>query len=368
MVLALRKRHNSGGRGLCPSRVVTVLSHRYRRRCWRPRCPGSARAADDFPNKPIRVDRSHQRPAARPICRGRIALQILNAKFGQPAVVNNCVWRGRRARCPRGRRLAAGRLYAAGRQHQHARRDPGGVGQRRLRPGERFRADRPHQRGLPDPRGASRTCRGRPSRSSSTTPRPIPARSTTATPGPGGLPHLAGANCSSSRTGCEAHRRILSQRRRVDDRRAEARRSRPRSRNRDPAPVSSPTVGCGRSAARTRPARRCCPTCRPWPRPACRAPRPTRSTASSRRPARRRTSSRRSTTAMNEGLATDEMQKTDHRPRQRIEAELAGGVRRLHRRAEQDLDRGRQGRRREDRLEPSFQGRELEPSEPGVPR
>jgi tripartite-type tricarboxylate transporter receptor subunit TctC len=39
-----------------------------------------------------------------------------------------------------------------------------------------------------------------------------------------------------------------------------------------------------------------------------------------------------------------------HRPRQRIEAEHAGGIRHLYRRAKQDLDRGRQSRRREDRL------------------
>ena len=54
--------------------------------------------------------------------------------------------------------------------------------------------------------------------------------------------------------------------------------------------------------------------------------------------------------AMNEGLATAEMQKTINGLGSEIEAEFAGGVRRLYRRAEQDLDRGRQGGRREDRL------------------
>ena len=54
---------------------------------------------------------------------------------------------------------------------------------------------------------------------------------------------------------------------------------------------SSSMANCGRWAARTGHARRCCPTCRPWPKPACRAPRPTPSTGSSRRPARRRPSS-----------------------------------------------------------------------------
>ena len=54
--------------------------------------------------------------------------------------------------------------------------------------------------------------------------------------------------------------------------------------------------------------------------------------------------------AMNEGLATDEMQKLITSLGQRIEAEHARGVRRLHRRAAQDLDRRRQGGRRQDRL------------------
>ena len=41
-----------------------------------------------------------------------------------------------------------------------------------------------------------------------------------------------------------------------------------------------------------------------------------------------------------------------HRPRQRSKAEYAGGVRRLHRRAKQDLDRGRQSRGRAGELNP----------------
>ena len=41
--------------------------------------------------------------------------------------------------------------------------------------------------------------------------------------------------------------------------------------------------------------------------------------------------------AMNDGLATAEMQKIDHRPRQRGKAQFSGGVRRLHRRAEQEM-------------------------------
>ena len=53
---------------------------------------------------------------------------------------------------------------------------------------------------------------------------------------------------------------------------------------------------------------RSCPTCRPWPRPASRTPRPTPSSAWSRRPARRRDIIKRLNAAMNEGMQAPEIQ------------------------------------------------------------
>ena len=155
---------------------------------------GAAMAADDYPKQTIRLivavggRRADRRPGAarradphrqvRPAGRGR-----------EPA------GRGRRARRARGRKRAARRLHAADGQHQHARGDPGGVGQRGLRSGQGLRADHPDHRRLPDPGGASVVALEDASRTSSTTPRPIRARSTTRTPARAAC-RISPASCS----------------------------------------------------------------------------------------------------------------------------------------------------------------------------
>ena len=155
---------------------------------------GLTRAADDYPNKPIKLilPAAAGGPTDVP---ARLASQILSAKLGQPVVVENRPGAGGAlgarvvaGAAPDGYTLLVGNTSVPG---GHSRR----IGQRRLRPGQEFRPDRPDDRELPDPRGAMRTRLGRRSRSSSTTARPIPARSTTATPAPAGC-RTWSANCS----------------------------------------------------------------------------------------------------------------------------------------------------------------------------
>src|SRR5262249_33977842 len=99
--------------------------------------PG-ALLAQSYPERPIHLIVPSAPGGANDVP-ARLLSQFLPDKLGQPAVMENRAGAGGAIGAALRRRRDAGRLYAAGRQHQRVRGVAVGVAERRLRSGEEFR-------------------------------------------------------------------------------------------------------------------------------------------------------------------------------------------------------------------------------------